>query len=106
MSKTWPRHGIIKFAGAVVDGAVDGANGVLDCLARVEGKARETVVDLLESEDEKTTPGQTAPHAPDQDEDLVRLRAELAALHKKLDKLAKHRSRTGATDDQPTAMRR
>ncbi|MEU8699015.1 hypothetical protein AB0C61_15340 [Streptomyces sp. NPDC048680] len=106
MSKTWPRHGIVKFAGTVMDGAVDGANGLLDCLARVEGKARETVLDLLEEEaGKKSTTGETAPHRPDQDEELVRLREELAALHKKLDKLAKRRPRTGATNDQPPVTR-
>ncbi|MET9535657.1 MULTISPECIES: hypothetical protein [unclassified Streptomyces] len=106
MSKTWPRHGIIKFAGTVMDGAVEGANGFLDCLASVEGKAREASLDLLEEETgKKNTTPETAPHATDQDEELVRLREELAALQKKLDKLAKHRPRTGPTDDQPPATR-
>lgn len=106
MSKTWPRHGIVKFAGTVLDGAVDGANGLLDCLARVEGKARETALDVLGEEGGKksTTHGTTA-QAPDQDEELVRLRGELAALDKRLDKLAKRRPRTGPADDQPPATR-
>ncbi|MEV7434967.1 hypothetical protein ACIQKE_00615 [Streptomyces griseoviridis] len=106
MSKTWPRHGIIKFAGTALDGAVDGANGLLDSLARVEGKAREAARDLLEEEaGKKGTIDETTAHAPDQDEEFVRLREELAALHKKFDQLAKHRPRTGPTDDQPPATR-
>ncbi|MER6190125.1 hypothetical protein [Streptomyces cyaneofuscatus] len=106
MSTTRQRHGIVKFAGTVLDGAMDSANGLLDCLACVEGKARETVLDLLEEEDGlKTTTGDTAAHASDQDEEFVRLREELAALHKKLDKLAKRRPRTGPIGDQPPATR-
>ncbi|MCX4679187.1 hypothetical protein OG413_28450 [Streptomyces sp. NBC_01433] len=90
MSKSWPRHGIIKFAGTVMDGARDGAYGLLDCFARVDGKARETVVALLGEEEAKDTAvtRESARHAQAQAEELARVYAELVALHKKIDRLA------------------
>ncbi|RYJ21329.1 hypothetical protein CU044_6475 [Streptomyces sp. L-9-10] len=88
MSETWPRHAVIKFVGAVMDGAKESAYGLLDCAARVDGKARETVLVLLD-EGEGTAGTREAARGPDpQGEELRRLWEELAALREKISRLA------------------
>ncbi|MEE1792290.1 hypothetical protein PUR28_16195 [Streptomyces sp. BE308] len=90
MSKSSPRHGIIKFAGTVMDGARDGAYGLLDGFARVDGKIRETIIALLdEEEDRKTTATrESVRQTQDQADELARVYAELDTLRKKIDRLA------------------
>ncbi|WP_411119877.1 hypothetical protein [Streptomyces sp. 058-1L] len=107
MSKTWPRRGIIKFAGTLMDGARDGAYGLLDRLAELDGRAREAAIALLDEQGDKDTPArEAAPLAPAQPEDLARVWAELAALNKKIDGPATtHPQAAGPTDGQPAAPR-
>ncbi|RYJ21327.1 hypothetical protein CU044_6473 [Streptomyces sp. L-9-10] len=90
MSETWPRRGIIKFVGAVMDGAGESAYGLLDCAARVDGKARETVLVLLEDEKDKDTTGtrEDVRSAQARVEELKRLWAELAAMEERIGRLA------------------
>lgn len=82
MSESWPRHHVIKFAGTVLDGIKESAYGLLDCLARVENKARETVVALLEDEENKETAGtrEADGGGEAQAEELGRVWTELAVL--------------------------
>lgn len=86
MSESWPRHHVIKFAGTVLDGITESAYGLLDCLARAENKARETVVTLLEDEAAKViaVTGEVAQGGEALAEELGRVWAELAVLHEKV----------------------
>ncbi|MFD5930165.1 MULTISPECIES: hypothetical protein [unclassified Streptomyces] len=82
MSESRPRHGIIKFAGTVMD-------GLLDRLAWLDGKARETVIDLLEGEDGEDAPAprETIRSPQTQAEELVRAWTELGALQETIGRL-------------------
>ncbi|MFG2227638.1 hypothetical protein [Streptomyces sp. NPDC048644] len=91
MSEPWPRHAIIKFAGTVMDGFRDGAYDLLDCAARVDGKFRETVVLLLEEDEEDKDIAYTreAPRGEEaRAEELRQARAELAVLQERIGRLA------------------
>ncbi|MFJ1576361.1 hypothetical protein [Streptomyces sp. NPDC088182] len=87
MSETWPRRGIVKFVGAVMDGARESAYGLLDCAARVDGKAREAVLVLLGEGEGTADTREDVRSAEARVEELKRLWAELAALQEKLGRL-------------------
>ncbi|MFD5918771.1 hypothetical protein ACFVYP_19995 [Kitasatospora sp. NPDC058201] len=107
MGSRWPRRGIIKFAGAVMDGLRDGAYDLLDCAARVDGKFREAVIDFLDDEDDGKGRGVAGAREATGDqgaraEELRRVGAELSALQEKIGHLVETSASAPAPDRSPT----
>ncbi|WP_329171587.1 hypothetical protein [Streptomyces sp. NBC_01477] len=94
MSQSWPRHHVIKVAGHVMDGITASANDLLDCAARLDSRARETISVLVKDyegnkRDEYTAGALgTARGGQVREDRLRRAEAELAELREEIRRLA------------------
>nr|WP_237534911.1 hypothetical protein [Streptomyces sp. SID3343] len=97
-----PRHHVIKFAGHVMDGLTARADALLDCAARVDGKARETILALLEDAKDATGALGAARGGRPPVEELGRVRTE---LREELGRLAGTSPPTRQPADEPVGAR-